>query len=115
MKQHISTKQLNELSEKGKKRLKKWWKPETMMELVTDGDKAIVGMYIPELEANGIKVWPLLSIGQMIEFLDENSKFLCILNCKDHWEVGYSIDHPDWDGIELCDALWMPTKEILEK
>lgn len=66
------------------------------------------------------KLWmPLLSIGQMIEFLDE---FRRPVNGEDLWHVPrleYQQTNGDlffdisWDG-ELCDALWQKVKAELE-
>jgi len=171
MKQHITLKQLNELSEKGKKRLKKWWKPKEGDWVYTpdwyedepiyakdanwdygkiyDEDGKQIGISAPTPE---IKRWkkvkqkgyewlygitdedgdlisvgkadlPLLSIGQMIEFLDENVG-------HPHWEFerSHGIDSHGWEieiwgimeednfrkgGRELCDALWEAVKELL--
>jgi len=89
MKQHITVKQLNELSEKGKKRLRKWW----------DKDEQYVKHY----------PLPLLSIGQMIEFLVKNDAF------DDNWQ-GSVILPCRFDEInKLCDALFSAVKEVLEK
>lgn len=54
----------------------------------------------------------LLTIGQMIEFLDEyyDHKDWDITNCGGKWDIN--------DGLyrgELCDALWEAVKEVLEK
>jgi len=65
---------------------------------------------------------PLLSIGQMVEFLWEHDE---------KWELGYalagelsastceccagSIDYSEIDVIGLCDALWQACKEVLNE
>jgi len=148
MKQYITPKQLNELSERGKERLRKWWKPKA-------GDRYLGGVdvacykadfsvvetdtcwrtkeqykkYLRDLKGN----LPLLSIGQMIEFLNgkefEGFKFNCILK-EDGWAVGTYHEGSGWgDGDwvgswvykngnhikKLCDALFEATKEVLEK
>ena len=115
MKQHITTKQLDELSEKGKKKLRKWWKPKEEEYIAHAWD--------------GIQDLPLLSIGQMIEFLDDEryfdevniiQKYPYIRRPKHggKWSVKNTWG---WDGpegekyqIELCDALWSACKEILD-
>lgn len=103
MKQHITTEQLNELSEKGKGKLREWWKPKV-------GDL------------------PLLSIGQMIEFLDEQiDKHNQKVDENDEGEyIEYSIErlldrcwrlNGYFKTIEysnLTDALFSAVKEILE-
>ena len=155
MKQHITTKQLNELSEKGKESLRKWW-----YERFEAGDRCVyqdwgdecVVRYdkensfevsfpqcspVDEGELRNDRVvrpfsvgavpliYPLLSVGQMIEFLDENwekpFKYWYIERGKGWW-------FSSWNGrrngegkvltetkTELCNALWEATKDILEK
>ena len=101
MKQHITTDQLNELSQGQKDRLRKWW-----------------------FGAN--KVYTkntLLSIGQMIEYLNETKPDIHIETYHDEmWGVStcYDIDktEPQWRfkkqyENELCDALWKTVKEEL--
>ena len=106
MKQNITSSQLNELSDKGKEKLKLYifTKKESMVcsskESLTNthGDKPCKYCTLP-----------LLSIGQMLEFLDDNSKF----------DIG-----DDWDNVvlpveigemnKLADALWEACKNILD-
>lgn len=118
MRQHISIEQLNELSEKGKKRLVKWWKPK-QGDLVLFMQGALIATIYPidwtneELKNKKPienQEFPLLSIGQMIEFLDEHTD----LESEDsHFpmkEISWRTDiYP-----ELCDSLWEAVKEILE-
>ena len=119
MKQHITPKQLNELSGKGKRRLWEWWKPEKG------------NFCYPSLKANSVKMcrfdefnkrsgsrynYPLLSIGQMLEFLEENteSQFSIFRRTLD-WKFIYEgVDYGKIVGGELCDALWEAVKERLE-
>ncbi len=122
MKQHIIRDQLNELSEQGKKKLREWSQDlDSDFELTEEND-------------NGL---PLLSIGQMIEFLE--NKF-----GKGMGIYGYPVNHspkvpnggyaikiiPEENDVgifgsrdgylsegqeELCDALWETVKEILKR
>ena len=78
MKQRITTKQLRELTKEQEKRLKGWWKPqEGDLFMGREGIETVVSLF----EEDG-KEWihygggcsrghilPLLSIGQMLEFL----------------------------------------------
>lgn len=129
MKQHITIKQLNELSEKNKKKFREaFWK-------ISDGDLLVYGDYkdrlgkevivfkygmIPADEDNfGYK---LLSIGQMIEFLDEKNydwknKLFAIENDLNGEPKRWITQHPRYFPFhsEFCDALWESVKEILEK
>jgi hypothetical protein len=70
MKQRISRDQLQELSDMGKERLKTWWKPEAGDIAVNDqGQSLVYNFNINTIKESSL---PLLSIGQMIEFLDEH-------------------------------------------
>ncbi len=129
MKQHITVGHLNELSEKGKEKLKEWWwskLDETDQWVEKDAHRIIGSAMFPTKE------W--MTIGRMIEFLDEHWTFekyqsFCILKERG-WGVG---DYNEPSGIEsinyfasrvftkndhfpeLCDALWAAVKEVLEK
>lgn len=71
--------------------------------------------------------FPNYSIGQMIEFLDDNRKtvlFITKLKCGDDfvWSTGSMACRGNWkdkkaheNDIELCDALWESVKEVLEE
>ncbi len=81
MKKHITIDQLNELSNESKQNLRTWWKP-------TEGDIVDTGEFIESTANEKGEFWisegkfcspewkdrflPLLSIGQMIEFLDSD-------------------------------------------
>jgi hypothetical protein len=157
MKQHITIDQLNELSEKGKERLREWWKPEVGDWFITrysslyyiygrpddndedygepqlltrqETDSGYYGWdlgdtfpneesqesgysYTGDQKARGIEILkdalPLLSIGQMIEFLEEH-KFLR----KSHWEnTDSNATEVAWIH-NICDNLWEAVKEVL--
>ncbi len=139
MKQHIICEQLNELSDDQKEKLHDWWIQHQDVGSVykiyhptdLDNEKPSVSMITldhencptiifddrgyPKLDFPQHENWeclPLLSIGQMIEFLSENAKN------KDSWlfplveEV--QIDYPVAIKAEyVCDALWEAVKEEL--
>ena len=152
MKQHITPKQLNELSEKGKERLRKWWLPkEGDWYVWYPKDKKVKpnkeeyllrrDVLTPmELDFNAAGLWgmgmwdeideeeaekffqhkklgylPLLSIGQMIEFLGEHDEVELGLVLQDLViEAGpagemwiKSVDYQDF-----CDALWVERRCI---
>ena len=142
MKQRISIEQLNELSEKGKEKLKSWAAPN---EDYTEKDQDFLCVHqcgndncqsknttgwSMDREMNNYDWWrdayPLLSIGQMIEFLDEYTNGYD-LNIRIH-SAGTGWQRPgqrlvDIDGLpvneiedeeELCDALFEAVKEVLE-
>lgn len=131
MKQHITKTQIEELTDEGRKSLKKWYYPKRQKgDLIfyehpispSLKDKVLI---FGELPMQGDPT-PLLSIGQMIEFLDEKAE----IN-----DFGYSRTDPYWKieitnrsigrgsaghiditpNIELCDALFEAVKEVLEK
>jgi len=127
MKQHVTVKQLNELSEKGKKKLRKWWKPKRgdKFSNLSWSDEVFYGELSSSTEAESYepdKVYfkgsegegkeqdlPLLSIGQMIEFLEENKEDW-INHIVISWEKRVRLGKN-----YICSALWQATKEILEK
>ena len=91
MKQHITTKQLNELSEKGKQGLDAYL-------------KKLWGITNPvyEIEIGHRQ----LSIGQMIEFLGEEWQRVTR-------KSGFCPDNEALDPKNLCNALWEAVKETL--
>lgn len=118
MKQRITKEQLNELTDKEAKVLAEW------CHIKRYGKREIV-----EWE-NGEKTemfFDLLTIGQMIEFLNspiDTSKKLQI-DILDEYHDSDEYYHCEnqvmsnnvgvfWYGKELCDALWDTVKEVLK-
>ena len=93
MKQHITVEQLQELSYKQAIKLDK-----IIISTSYEGgiyNDGIDGMFLP-----------LLSIGQMVEFLVGKQRNLCIR---------FLLNENDClDTKNLCDALWEAVKEVLE-
>ena len=112
MKQHITPEQLNELCKKGKKRLRKWyledWSPRGFDDIWYDGEtiEEWVAITEEELPLNREKVLPVLNIGQLIEFLDDDNGVPLSLVLMDIAE--------NMSFKKLTDALWEATKEKLE-
>ena len=100
MKQNITVEQLNELSAKGKEKLRKWCEEKDYGDYIRSN-----GPNTRELEL------PLLSIGQMIEFLDEHKRKLRVSAVFQSWELGKSGGGGD---VNPCDALWEACKETLK-
>ena len=118
MKQHITLSQLNQLGTDGKAELAKY---------------AVSKQWSKHMESEnngGYVKLPLLSIGQMIEFLDEHREtviFITKLNCHGDqvWSTGSftcrgnHLNKLDMskkahnNDKELCDALWEAVKEVL--
>ena len=128
MKQNITIKQLNELSEKGKEKLGKWWKPkegDIFVYFVGPKDEKIFGPYYygdPTFEDSSFPKFPLLSIGQMIEFLRDNDKDLKMSYGRTPtnmgvYGIGWRVKSKGFDQTHehLCDSLWEAVKETLEK
>lgn len=122
MKQHITVEQFNELSKKGKKTFWEWINSRRWM-AIPEGKGYLD--YFP---------MPLLSIGQMIEFLDEHgyapniTKYkkgtkiystVCTTDCYEVFLYWGDSGNLDQNIVrvkkELCDALWSAVKDILEK
>jgi len=152
MKQHITIDQLNELTRGQKERLRGWWKPDFGDWFFSEKGKdilpisqqlgytsSVVGRYAEYkrdeacpydvVESGDL---PLLSIGQMIEFI--KSIGIYDINITENWrdfpiEAGYNDDYKGWEvelersGLnsleywsdDLCDALWEAVKYILSK
>lgn len=130
MKQHISAEQLQELTQEQKERLREWWKEHQSYYDVgvyyidgrqvcqSVGEKTYNDTLISIKTEGAI---PLLSIGQMIELLQEKVGHFGIHNMfaeiKDVSGPGWSIHKPkcfDIRANELCDALWHAViKEVL--
>lgn len=122
MKQHISVEDLEMLTEEGKSKLREWCKTCRSLQ-----DEIFEGGYDPD-SMN-------LSIGQLIEFLDEHDGNVVesIEQYKNiYWSVvisnKYSASDTKWlnkDGEEvfskmfhsneLCDALWDACVEVLNE
>ena len=118
MKQFITIKQLNELSEEGRKALKIWYFPKKQLgDLILYDypiDPSVKGKIMPfGISAIQGDPTPLLSIGQMIEFLD--MRIIYLENEAGWWGIKMIKDKEIEPVPELCDALWEAVKEVLEK
>ena len=98
MRQYITPKQLNELREKGKKRLRKWLSDHK-------GYEHLPYVVVPFVSGGKL---PLLSIGQMIEFLDDDGNLHNDTRNRGLLWGGRVTD-------ELADDLWKAVREILNE
>ncbi len=110
-KQHITNRQLNELSRKGNEKLTEW-----VYKRLDPADK---------LPGNTINL--LLSIGQMIGFLEKEipsyhiARWQHFEGQKPYWLIKWTEGRKprtinyEFKSKILCDALWEATKEKLEK
>ena len=130
MKQHLSIDVLNQLSDKGKERLREYWNPEPEHwcyypeSVISNYKKGTVilwaGVISRGIAFSGIvpQLLPLLSIGMMIELItlhekpvkDEAYMNFQVFNWND-LVIGWDVDNEK----ELCDALWNSVREILER
>ncbi len=113
MKQHITKAQYNKLSEKAKDRLRKW-----CFKTYPEGFLSF------PLDSNCTN--PLLSIGEMIDFLGKYYEDVEISyvpqrgiskNIKSNislW-VKKTDDIINYYNLELCDSLWKAVKQKLEE
>lgn len=138
MKQRITIEQLNELSEEQKERLREWWwganprlsdiyAVKVKYDDITryEGPYVLSGHRDFHEDYHTGEALPMISIGQMIEYLrtksrsvieEGNDKFLDVRVYGDRSTVDFhGKSYTDWtesDG-ELCDYLWLVVKEIL--
>jgi hypothetical protein len=141
MKLHISITDLEKLTNSGKVKLREWWTPEggdlwTLEDNIPNGSSYLLQFLNPHFMDIFLKnegMLPLLSIGQLIQYLDEYSnKDWRIdtehhddpINCKDHlglieYSVHWANDKGQIGNVaenkELCDALFEAVKDILNK
>lgn len=146
MKQHITKEQLSELSLKAQDRLYDWYKSKSVIPggnpdyPVCDANKSDHFVFYRKAGSNSSYILriPLLTIGQMIEFLEDHRETWSwslhsfyegqygtqeegtpdYRKRKWLWTVerwtSNGVINKDYDG-ELCDALWNAVKEELEK
>jgi len=145
MKQRITGEQLTELTAHQKDNLRKWWKPEAGEPFCAMGKNNeifnIGAMPKGVVFVDNQGVYPLLSIGQMIELLDKKNPYYHISSPeregdidpqltehKDdeqwfeeheilnpyHWVIERnSVGFLDCTTEDLCDTLWEMTKYCL--
>lgn len=130
MKQRITIEQLRELSDTELAKLKEWWEPMNG-DAYTNSEGYEVGggencvFFIDEIEGNRIVygdyicVWnieevdPLLSIGQMIEFLGDNEALESDFNGST--VIRTDTCPPEYNYTSICDALWEVVKKVLKE
>jgi hypothetical protein len=130
LKQRITVEQLNELSEEQKNRLREWWKPKIANEFVhyvdvpghIGADEHVIDEFDKLLNGGRDQdkdILPLLSIGQMIEFLESKKPTLHIdkhlkqgMMKKDRYDV-FQQGAGTSRGATLCDALWDAVKKAI--
>jgi hypothetical protein len=117
MKQRITVKELEKLTDAQKGILRDWWKPSEGDFVTGDGQDGAY-MCMGQLEVDNLikeNVLPLLSIGQMIQFIQEHKPLLKGIskNRFNQWFVNIDNGMLGYKD-ELCDALWEATKQLLK-
>lgn len=135
MKQNISVKQLQELTDEQKERLRKWWKPGKGDRYVTytfkhtkiikelGGENGGIYDIYGKRTPDGVPCLPLLSVGQCIELLeakDPGSWSICCsksggwyITSSNLYAPKYYIADGGKDFEEIIDALWEAVKAVL--
>ena len=115
MKQHITTEQLKELSKKG---LKKYQKYLNSLEYVDVYKYLYMGRAGKRIDftKEETDTLPVLSIGQMIEFLDEEDDYFKTWYRQGKSKISKECRTFEWlYDTELCNALWEAVKEVLNE
>lgn len=111
IKQNISSQQLEELSDKQIKALFDYWwdKRGIGKNELTSSEKIPFGY-------SSLYELPLMSIGDMIEFLGDKGVWLHICqSCEGYFHVTNNYNDESYYREELSDGLWELTKEYLNK
>jgi hypothetical protein len=117
-KRRITVEQLNELSTQQMMKLKNWWKPSYGDACTFDGEKELIVFSDQKLSHYSMCA-PLLDIGQMIQFLQENRvEFVYDYNeffCKifSGTKVKDTVDNLDINKSDFCDQLFEAVKVVL--
>jgi len=109
MKQHITVEQFDELGNKQRQLLRDWWRLRPGDHAYFEGRyKVMIEADTPFVGTSGVKYYPLLSIGQMIEFLEDSGHWL-------HNKSMVSLNLREDSVVNICDTLWDAVKKELEK
>lgn len=126
MKHRITPEQLSELTIEQQQKLRDWWKPERG-DMMIDKLSREIPVSASWKELNRIHSFaepgyvnkfdeclPLLSIGQMIELLDNENKDISFNQDCTIPVCQLCVDGKDYRAKELCDALFEAIKEVLQ-
>lgn len=117
MKQRINGSDFALLSDKAKKKLRDWVFEKNAQEAKELYPNDYISINPPK------RIDLFLNIGQLIEFLDEHKEFCELVrennggNSGFVWKLGchyYEEWEEDFQSVELCDALFLAVKTILE-
>ena len=108
MKQHITVEQFDELGNKQRQFLRDWWRPQPGDHAYFEGRyKLMIEADSPFVGTSDVKYYPILSIGQMIEFLEDSGHWT-------HNKSMVSLNLREDSITNICDTLWEAVKEVLE-
>lgn len=122
MKQRITIEQLHELTEEQRERLWEWWKPlEGDVFIIKGTPNSFLQNYIGTFSADSLKNFrekprgymPLLSIGQMIELIDNDYMLTRFRQFKAIVTIQLGEETIQHCEDELCDALWKVVKKVI--
>ena len=121
---NITESQLFELDVKGRIALRDWWEPKRG-DLYYNTNRSKETLYsgnpgFKKVNNGSRHNYPLLTEGQMIDFLKKYIKDDFIYRTATGWDVSVFGVYGDecWIGFEredLCDALWAAVKAVLEQ
>jgi hypothetical protein len=116
MKKRITVEQLKELGIEERYRLRQWWKPQIGDLYYLHGIELVSVLDTSEIKTlKSIKEgsYPILDIGQMIEFLnDQNKDIFFNLDCTIP-VCSLCVDGDEYRKSNITDALWEAVKAIL--
>lgn len=124
MKQRITVEQVRELAPYQLEKIRTWWQPklcdvvlyrERELCCVTnarENDLVLVGHGFYNAFSQKEHAIPLLSVGQMMEFLQQTGIYITTFEDIFGWHVKIG-DVKKYSASNLCDALWGAVKEIV--
>ncbi len=110
MLQRITSSHLQELTDVQKEYLRNHWIPQEG-EYIAMGDHEEMIYYLNGVEKH--KALPLLTIGQMLSYLNKHDHSVRIQHVSGEWVVQTSMIEKK--AIELSHALWEAFKSVLDK
>lgn len=120
MKQNISVDDLMELSEQQKEKLRGMWEPKEYAPVYYAKDKVEFHYLDESFVPTKNELLPLLSIGDMIEILEQkgevysvNNMYVNIGTNKKGWGILLLSQNKEYRSDDLVTALWQAVKSIL--
>ncbi|WP_426452736.1 hypothetical protein ACP26L_11950 [Paenibacillus sp. S-38] len=108
MMQRITSSSLQELSREQQERLRRQWTPQEG-DYMAIGDHEEMVYYLNGVDS--VKALPLLTIGEMIAYLNAQGGPVEIREASGNWSVRAGGEESR--SPELCQALWEAVKRVL--